>query len=72
MTPQAFRDRFAALADRAAGATGLDRWLILAQWALESAYGSSELAVYCHNLGGLTDTYYGRCGSSRFGSSTVS
>jgi nucleoid-associated protein YgaU len=67
MTPQEFVDSFGALADKAAAATGLSRWLFLTQWAIESAWGSSAIAVDCHNLAGLKDTVDGRCGNSEFG-----
>lgn len=48
-----FYARVLSHATRAAAATGIPTAVILAQWALESAYGTSSLAKRSNNLAGI-------------------
>jgi hypothetical protein len=59
MTPQAqnFSDRFGNCADEVAAGTGLNRWALLVQWAVETGTGSQ---VFGNNLGNI------RCSSTSF------
>lgn len=63
MTPAAFVARYHALALDAAGRTGVSAGAILCQWAVESGWGSSPLAVTWHNLAGVR--WYGRPAQAR-------
>jgi hypothetical protein len=54
---QAFIDRFGPTADKVAAGTGINRWALLVQWAVETAIGS---AVFGNNPGNI------RCGPSTF------
>ena len=58
MSPEAFVQLYGPEADLIARSTGVDRWAILAQWAVETGWGSSDLARYHHNLAGIR--WYGR------------
>lgn len=59
MTPGQFVATYAQLARQiAAHFPGLSSRVILAQWAVETGWGSSALAVYHHNLAGIR--WYGR------------
>lgn len=50
---QSFIDNMSSFATQAGNALGVDPNTILAQWALESNYGTSNLAVNDNNYGGL-------------------
>lgn len=51
---QAFLDMALPHALRAAQATGLPVSVVLAQWALESGWGRTQIARELHNLGAIT------------------
>ncbi len=53
MTPQEFATAYLPAARTAAAALGIPASAILAQWALESGWGTSHLAIEHHNLGGI-------------------
>lgn len=65
MTPGAFAATYGALADQAASETGLSRWTILSQWAVETGWGTSNLAVRWHNLAGIR--WYNHSGTVQVG-----
>lgn len=66
MTPAAFAATYGPLADEAARQLGhLSRWTILAQWAVETGWGTSSLCVHDHNLAGIR--WYGHVGSFQVG-----
>ena len=50
----AFYDSMSGLAQQAGAALGVDPAVILAQWANESAYGTSNLATKNNNFAGIT------------------
>lgn len=62
---EAFLHRYGGEADTAARHTGVNRWTILAQWAVETGYGTSALAVNWHNLAGIR--WYGQAGTVQIG-----
>lgn len=53
MAAREWVERVQPYADRAAQATGLPARVILAQWALETGWGTSYLATHDNNLGGI-------------------
>lgn len=53
MTPQDFVTAYKPYADRLAAQTRLSPWLFLAQFAVETGWGASDLAANCHNLAGI-------------------
>lgn len=65
MTPKAFVKAYRAGAVLASKATGILPGVILAQWANESGWGTSGLAVKCHNLAGIR--YYSHAGTTNAG-----
>lgn len=56
MTPALFVETYGKLADRASAQSGINRWAILAQWADETGWGTSHLAVHDANLAGIECT----------------
>lgn len=62
MTPKAFVKAYKPYAVTASKKTSISYGVILAQWALESGWGTSTLAVKCHNLGGIR--FYGHAGTT--------
>ncbi len=65
MTPETFAATYGPLARRAAAATHVLPRVILAQWAVETAWGESGLAIGCHNLAGIR--WYGQAGTRQIG-----
>ncbi|MHB1709608.1 MAG: glucosaminidase domain-containing protein [Thermoplasmataceae archaeon] len=55
MTPQEFITTYLSLATQAASDLHISPSFVLAQWALESSWGSSSAAVDGHNLAGIGD-----------------
>ena len=65
MTPETFAATYGPLARRVAAATTLTPRVILGQWAVETGWGESGLAVGCHNLAGIR--WYGQAGTHQIG-----
>jgi len=65
MTPTAFVRTYGTLADEAAKLTSVSRWTILAQWAVETGWGTSALCIHDRNLAGIR--WYGRAGTFQIG-----
>ena len=65
MTPAAFVKTYGTLADEASKGTSVSRWTILAQWAVETGWGTSALCVIDRNLAGIR--WYGRAGTTQVG-----
>lgn len=65
MNPEKFFQKMSPYAIKAGAALGMPPKVILAQWALESAYGQSRLAQASNNFGGIKYTSHadGRDGS---------
>ncbi len=62
---RAFVTRFRPYAAGASADCHISVATILSQWALESGWGTSSLAVQCHNLGGIR--FYGHTGTTDHG-----
>lgn len=65
MTPSLFERTYGAAADVAAKGTGVSRWTILAQWAVETGWGTSSLSQFDNNLAGIR--WYGHAGTFQVG-----
>lgn len=65
MTPSRFAEHYHPAAAEAAHLTGVDANVILAQWAVETGWGSSALAINHHNLAGIR--WYGHAGTVQVG-----
>lgn len=62
-TNQAFYDKMRPYAQKAANALGMPVEVILAQWALESGNGTSNLAKTQNNYGGIKYSQYSKTGT---------
>lgn len=58
MTPLEFFSMILPYAKRASGVLDIPTSVIMSQWALESDYGNSQLALATGNLGGIKYTSY--------------
>jgi hypothetical protein len=53
VTPAEFVATYGPYADQVQRDIGMPRWAVLTQWALETGWGTSQLAVGGHNLAGI-------------------
>lgn len=53
MTPSAFISTYLSWARKVESDIGVDAWAVLTQWAFETGWGTSALAVNGHNLAGI-------------------
>lgn len=58
MTPTEFAATYGPYADAAAALTGLSRWTILTQWALETGFAGADSGVPFNNLAGIRNPSY--------------
>jgi flagellar protein FlgJ len=68
MSREAYFAKMRPYAERAANALSIPVEVILAQWAHESAYGTSSLAQRANNHGGIKWSKYNQVGATKTGS----
>lgn len=68
LTARQFYHAYMPYARDAMHRVNISWWVILSQWAIETGFGSSDLAVYGHNLAGIR--WYGRPGQAQRGGET--
>lgn len=58
MTPTEFAATYGPYADAASALTGLSRWTVLTQWALETGFAGPDSGVPFNNLAGIRNSNY--------------